>query len=457
MNNYSVTVPAMTNDDVVLEVKALDELSAKREALRIAKEQNPDFVKKGNIEVVEITNPKDLTIIETKDLSAVLVFPENLPPDFYKNSEYDVQIDKAIELTSGLVYDLSDEGEKKAKADATAINKYATAIDKATTSVFKRLTEQVRFWSDGKKSKVKALQKNRQDILDSFEEKRTAKLNEIEALLKSTLLNLFIEQNVIEEFRKVNSLYSLIKLSALTPTGALVKKVQVELQGIVQTCKAQQNLIETRLLIIANKSLIEGINPPLSPDYLGKDLYADDVVFAEKLDQLVAIELKRREETEARIKAQVDREAREKIEAEERAKKAEERSQQAIREREEVSKKQADTSNQNEAQVKPQLTPLTPEYLRAQAAHIRECAQHSDNNETMRREMEAARAIERKAEELEQQQKQSQPVNGKKLVKITANFEILVAERISTETVINHFKTQLPEKLLNALVQINGD
>src|SRR5574343_922851 len=116
-----------------------------------------------------------------------LVLAEQLPADFFTNPEHDHLIDKAIADTANLVYALDADGEKAAKADAAAINKFATQYKKFVGETVKIQTEEVTRWKDAKIVKVNALLDNRKRLLDTMEERIQARLGEIRTLLTDTL------------------------------------------------------------------------------------------------------------------------------------------------------------------------------------------------------------------------------------------------------------------------------
>lgn len=240
-----------------------------------------------------------------------LKLPEVTAVEFFSKPNYEIELDNAVELTTGLVYDL--ENEQAMKADATAINQFATQVDKLIASAYKELTESAGNRRTLLKSKTKKLFDNRQSIIDQFSEKREAKLVEIKSKLISALNDGWVINDVSLKFRK-SSVDALVKLNGvLTPSGALTKSVSSEINRLVAEDKAAQTQYETRLMLIENKCLRAEINPPLTVESFGESIYADDFTFNDKLDVLIDIELKRRAETVERVKRELEAENQRKL------------------------------------------------------------------------------------------------------------------------------------------------
>lgn len=242
---------------------------------------------------------KEISKPEIKD---ILVIADNLPADFFTNSEYDKRLDAAIDATTGLVYTLDDDGEKMAKADATAINKFATTYDKFIAAVYKSQTEEIGNWRTAKKQKTKKLLDNRQSLLDQFAEQRNRKLKDIEKIVISALETEWIRHGIKKEFQNGN-VDSLISLTGtLTPKGALTKNAADYIASIVAVNLTEQRRTETRHMTIENRCLREDINPPLTYAHMGESFTADDETFNAKLDFLILAEKERKKEMEERIK-----------------------------------------------------------------------------------------------------------------------------------------------------------
>jgi hypothetical protein len=372
---------------------------------------------------------KKLTIIEPKTLVDVLVIGDQMPADFYTNPAYDAQLDKAIEASSNLVYTLDDEGEKKARSDATSINKFATQIDKFIAATYKIQTEAVTTWRDGKKAKTKLLLVNRQRLIDQFAEKRAKKLDEILSLLTDELWACRNDLNVKEEFYGCADLSPMVKLTGtLTESGALTKKAKDFVKAIAADNLAQQNKIEARHLLLENRCLREGINPPLTKVHFGTVFYAGDALFNEKLEELIAAEANRKAEMEERICKQLEAENQRKID-------------------------EALAAQKKELEEKNRL-----EEFKVEQARLREQQEIVRQNKTD--VVIAANNVDIELDKLRQQKadrknpavdpvthKPISSIPGKRTVRFSVDFEVLVSERVSNSGVQDHFLSRLPEDM----------
>jgi hypothetical protein len=250
---------------------------------------------------------------EGKNLAIILAVSDELPADFYSNKKYADQLRSAIEATKGLVYPLDDAGEKMAKADATAINKYATQFKKYINDTFKHETDEVSRWKTDLMSLVNELLDNRQKTLDQFAETRQAKLAEIRTKLMDTLIATWDELGVNPEYRK-GDIEPLVLFGSMTEGGKLTKKADGAVRTIANGNLAVQNRIARRHMLIENRCLRADINPPLSHLHFGELFFtADDATFDAKLEELVGEEITRRAEMADRIAKKQEAETQRKI------------------------------------------------------------------------------------------------------------------------------------------------
>jgi len=342
---------------------------------------------------------------ESFALSEILILEDKLPVDFYTNKDYDKKIDVAIEQTKNLVYSLDDEGEKAAKADATAINKFVTLYTKFIAATFKLQTEVVSAWRSNKKSKLDLLIENRQRLLDQFAEKRTEKLHLIRDKLTQCLLSSWDDNSVKPEFRN-GDIMPLVKLSGtLTDTGNLTAKAVKFCEDIAKENLQHQQKIEGRHLILENKCLRADINPPLTQVHFGSVFYAEDDVFNAKLNELIESEVQRRAEMEARIIKQQEAQKQKEIEA--------------------ALKSQQDEANRNaEEKIRRELTeePRTTE-PETKVQVTQEHKQETDKNDPVK-----------------------YPDKRSVLVTVVFKFDG-ISNRVSNQAVVEFCIKQMPEKL----------
>ncbi len=360
----------------------------------------------------------------TQELSTILVISDQLPVDFYSNPVYDKNLDAAIEATANLVYNLDDSGEKLAKSDATNINKFATLYDKFIAATYKVQTEEVGKWRDVKKAKTKLLLANRQRLIDQFAEKRQERINEITETLTKELLVRRIEKGVKEEFFCVADLSPVVKLTGtLTDGGALTKKAKDFIAAIASGELAEQNKIEGRYLILENRCLRADINPPLTKAHFGTVFYASDEFFNEKLEELIATEVERRAEMEARIIKQQEAQKQRELDAALKAQQAEaDRIAKASVQKEFAEKQNALRTEQVKKDAEIVITPD----IEVIPNPIKEGQKRVEQTETISKTV-------------------TRP--GKRTVRFTAEFEVVVSERVSNKGVEDHFMSKLPDDL----------
>jgi hypothetical protein len=293
----------MTGPDYVANgIVAIDSKEAQRIALSMVKGTVIGFVKKGNCIVEE--QPGEIAVIETVNIADLLVLPESTPADFYSNPAFAEQIEKAIELSSGLTYTTDQEAEMNAAVKS--ISRYATGIDKIAAAIYKSETDTANANRTQTKGYVKALNANADAIKSQFTEEWARRLREVQDVLFDVLTARRTELNIDKEFFKAgcDALTPIVKLTGtLTETGKMTKKARDFIDGIVNAEMQQQITITNQRLIVANRSLVEGINPPLAPEYLGLSLYSDEAAFLAKLGSLVAIEAKRKSDAQAHAEA----------------------------------------------------------------------------------------------------------------------------------------------------------
>jgi hypothetical protein len=349
---------------------------------------------------------------EGKNLAIILAVSDELPADFYGNKKYADQLRGAIDLTKGLVYPLDEAGEKMAKADATAINKYATQFKKYINDTFKRETDEVSRWKTNQMALVNELLDNRQKTLDQFAEKRLEKLAEIRTLLVNTLLAAWDEIGVWPEYRK-GDIESLVLLGSMTEGGKLTKKADGAVRTIANGNLVVQNRIINRHIMIENRCLRADINPPLSHLHFGELFFtADDATFDAKLEALVDEEVTRRAEMAERIKKQQEAETQRKID-------------------EALKRQQAESEQYEKEKAKREAQAKWEEEQRENGSGSR---------------LDAAKAAAKA--EAESQTPASASVNGRRSVVVTAKFRFdNIRDTVSNEGVEKYLISILPDNL----------
>ena len=331
------------------------------------------------------------------NLNKQLIVPNG---DFYSPATLET-IKKQIELTNKLVYPITTEGEKAMKADATAINRFATDLDKTAAAIYKAATDQATKNRTITKCMVSALQTNRKNIISQFEEKKAERLEEVRSIVNEALDLAWDNKGVKPSFRfgEIDD----IKESYLTDKGNLTASTKALIENIAQSDLVWQNEIEARTMTVELACHRAGISTPFTPEYIGVVFHDPDrAVFEKRLTIMVSAEVERMEAAKAKI----------------------------IAEQEAIRKKSVDDA------------------LAAQQAEANRLAQEQ------KAELDRIREANERSER-ERLEEQAPIKNGKKTVTITAVFEITVSERISSEAVKTHFESQLTAKLKDALVKTN--
>ncbi|MCK5387558.1 MAG: hypothetical protein KAJ39_10235 [Gammaproteobacteria bacterium] len=368
-----------------------------------------------------------IEVPSSKKLNDLLVIVDQVPDDFFTNPVYDKELDRAISASNNLVYNLDDAGEKQAKQDATNINKFAKMFDKFIAATFKHHTESVTAWRNGKKSKTKLLLENRQKLIDQFAEKRAEKIKEIELILHESFDEIRYDLSIDDHyFSDESDISPLIKLSGtLTPKGELTKKAVDFLTGLANAELAEQNRIESRHLILENRCLKEGINPPLTHIHFGSVFLADDDMFNDKVEVLIAAEIDRKAEMEARVIKEQEAKKQAEIDAALKAQQAE-----ANRiAKEEANKTALECAEQSK---------VTPENEQPKTWEEQQgLVEIDDDDEPVKQEPAPA--------------KKQAVVNGKHQVEIQVTFTMAISDRVKDKAVQEHFLSQLPEKLKSSI------
>lgn len=360
-------------------------------------------------------------------LIELFTLPESLPADFFANKKYSEQLELAIKETGSLVYALDGDGEKRAKQDATSINKFAKLFDSFVAAEYKAQTGVMGEWRAGNKQRISVLLENRQKLINQFAEKRAERLAFIESIINLHLAYAWNEKAVRVEYQNELGLFeAAIKLSSLTPKDAVSAPAKRIIDEIVSLNSSQQMLIDGRIIEIENKCLRAEINPPFSKEYLGDALFSDDEFFNQKLSELIGLELKRRAEHEERIKKQAEATKQAEIDAALKAQQIE-----------------ADKIARDKAQ-------------QAQEKAVNE-ATHRANEQKKLNQLNQEQAPEATAKAYQEPAREPEkapaaiPQNGKHAVRMTIEFNMQISDRVSDDAVKDWLLNQLPDNLKGAI------
>jgi len=195
---------------------------------------------------------------------------------------------------------LSDE--KKALAE---LRKLAKEIDGKTKAVLALVSGDIELFT----SNMKALKAKVLVVADD----KAAQVSEFESQTKALCLKLLNDELVkqwallkVDDEFKSGSADELVKLTAMTATGALTKAAVSAVKDKAQTDYQLQVRTKTRLMELENACLRDDINPPLSRSSVDAFLFADDEVYSARLAAVFADEKARRIETERRMAAKLE-------------------------------------------------------------------------------------------------------------------------------------------------------
>lgn len=239
----------------------------------------------------------ELAVIESKSLVDMLQLPELTDDLFYDKKNQEIIISK-IALTQNLVY--SPDEEDKMESDSTAMNKFATTLDKTAAAIFKRCTESAAANRGITKSQVAAIQENRQRARSQFAEAKKARLQAIKETLVDALNEAYRDRGVDDNFRK--GVLPDPKESMLTPKGALTSATKKIIDQIVSDDYAWQMTIQGRIISVELACRRAGIEIPFDVETIGSALYdKNNEMFQARLDRLIELQIIQKQEMEAKI------------------------------------------------------------------------------------------------------------------------------------------------------------
>lgn len=379
-----------------------------------------------------------LAVIEAKNLVELLIIPEQMPDDYYSNPVHVERMDSAIDMANSLVYQLDEDGRKKANGDIALFRKYAKTNKSWALNVFRSVTEKAKSWQDTVYGKSGLLESAADGIKSRFDELEADKLKQITCLMLNLLASYRDEIGVKPEYQQSNKLAGVAKLSGfLTDSGKLTTKAIGLVKTIANGELAEQTRIEARLLLLENACLKAEITP-LQKEHFGSVFYADENLFQEKLQELINVELSRKAEMEDRIRRQQEAENQRILDA----KLAEQQAEANRIAREE----QAKLANIEAVKMVEALK--AAEKLRAPKPDLvsNNYGVHSEN-------LFAKRQEERDDKKNFVQTVVSLPVvaNGRKLVRFDVRFELSVPVSFTNERIEAQIRKMMPEKLADAL------
>lgn len=198
---------------------------------------------------------------------------------------------------------VTEDDCKFAKEKATELNQLADTLDKLRKSKIKEISEPIAAFDAEAKEIHALIKQTRQSLVDQytkFDEKRKEQLR---AMLATEVQNLWKLHGVEKEFQRA-TFEDLVILSNMTSTGKIAKKADDAITNRVLADKQLQEKISARLMVLEGESLKAGLMSPLGRHNVNHFLFADN--YDDQLKSLIAVELKRQIETEARLEKQLE-------------------------------------------------------------------------------------------------------------------------------------------------------
>lgn len=204
----------------------------------------------------------------------------------------DAYLDQQLQQFDTIV---TDDAVTEARKTAAKLNKSKAAINKVVKSHIATVSEPIlKFKARAAESiaKIDSVRNSVTDQIEKFDaETRKKAVVEIEKRTASEVA----EKQIRDEFSILISTCDLAKNTALTKKGKLTGAVVSEIKLRANNALNLQNQTDTRLLSLENTCFRAGLAEPLTRTHVEHFLFADHVVYTEKLSELIAAEVDRQE------------------------------------------------------------------------------------------------------------------------------------------------------------------
>lgn len=194
-----------------------------------------------------------------------------------------------------------------AKKLATELNATKKVIDDRRKAEVAKASEPIRKFDEQMKDLVIMCAAGRQKILDQVSRFEDEVRDLCGGLLVDARLALWQKHGVDVEFQSAQ-ISDLKKTSNVTAKGNLTKAAKDEVEKRVLADKALQELTDRRLMELENRSYKAGLKAPLTRTHVESFLYESNEIYTERLDRLIAIEIERQDQAEARLRKDLDKE-----------------------------------------------------------------------------------------------------------------------------------------------------
>ena len=128
---------------------------------------------------------------------------------------------------------VSEDGVKDAKKDAAALNKLAKAIDDKRKEIKKEYEKPLKEFESKMKELVAVVKDTRGFLVSQIDKYENEKKEEIKTIVENYIKSLYELHNIPEEFRLLN-VEKYVKLSAVTKSGNIAKQTATEIENDIK-------------------------------------------------------------------------------------------------------------------------------------------------------------------------------------------------------------------------------
>lgn len=371
---------------------------------------------------------------------------EKLPVDFYQNEKFIAGISSLNSDVSKKVYQLTDIDRKQSKSDIANVRKFVKNVTKHVKQIVAEKSSEQNAWQKEVVTELSLLTDSVAGLAGQFKEMEDKKLEEIDWLLKVEIAYAWNESGVRNQFQSDLEVLKKAKLlSSITPKGILTKKAKDYVASICANNLEKQRVIDSRVMALQNKCMMSGVeHSALTKEHIGDAFYSvDDAIFNARVDELIKIEVDKKEAEKVRIDAERQKAVDDALKA-----------QQVETDRKAREKADADMAEKERAEVI------------AQHRADKECADNAESQRKLaieRQQFESdkesqAEAVEKFDSDNDKlndnvPSQAAKKINGKRDVTVTASFTFEnVSETVSDTSVENKFLKLMTESLLNEIM-----
>lgn len=196
---------------------------------------------------------------------------------------------------------------KDAKKLATELNAVTKQINEVKKAHLPELEAPAKAFKEQIAELNGIVQGGRGKILSQVQRFEEKTLEDITDLVRDLLLEEYEINGLENEYRNV-TYTDLVLLGSMTATGKLTGKVKGEIRSRVMAAKYLQDAVEKRLLQLENECYKAGLRVPISAEYIKDFLKSPEIEYRNRLENLIRIELDRQAEADKKAQAKHDEE-----------------------------------------------------------------------------------------------------------------------------------------------------